>query len=185
MASERRFPPDLTPPAPLSLLRRERGEFESVAQVDRVTRGAPIDKRKLRIARLMRHAPTAAEAVAWELLRGRRMRGLKFRRQQILGGFIVDFYCSELRLIVEIDGLIHDEPDRQVPDLRRSEALQRRGFRILRVRNADLSRAWIDRAISDLPPLPTQEGEGGRGGEVCGETAARQRRDGPGRCDRS
>jgi very-short-patch-repair endonuclease len=57
-----------------------------------VTTGAAIDARKLALARSFRRQPTPAEAAAWLLLRGRRILGLKFRRQQVVAGFIVDFY---------------------------------------------------------------------------------------------
>ena len=55
----------------------------------------------------MRKLPTTAEAKAWELLRNCRCLGLKFRRQQVIRGLIVDFYCAEKRLAVELDGDIH------------------------------------------------------------------------------
>jgi very-short-patch-repair endonuclease len=55
-------------------------------------------------ARQLRQSETLAEEIAWNLLRDRKAFGLKFRRQQPLGGYIVDFYCHELRLIIELDG---------------------------------------------------------------------------------
>ena len=67
--------------------------------------------RKLRNrAREMRHVDTWAEKSAWKLLRDRRMFGLKFRRQVPIDNYIVDFYCHEIRLIIELDGLVHDDP---------------------------------------------------------------------------
>src|ERR1700679_3510922 len=75
-----------------------------------VIQGAPIDARKLALARRFRREPTPAEAAAWQLLRGRRILGLKFRRQHVIAGFIVDFYCASLRLVLELDGGIHDHP---------------------------------------------------------------------------
>ena len=58
----------------------------------------------------MRRADGLAEKLAWVLLRDRRMLGLKFRRQVPIENFIVDFYCHELRLIIELDGGVHDQP---------------------------------------------------------------------------
>ncbi len=76
----------------------------------RVTRGAAIDQRKLDAARRFRQQSTPAEADAWLLLRDRKILGLKFRRQQIVAGFVVDFYCASLRLVLELDGGVHDDP---------------------------------------------------------------------------
>jgi len=59
---------------------------------------------KVALAKINRSEPTAAEAAAWDLLRNRRCLGLKFRRQHVIRGFIVDFYCPELRIAVEVDG---------------------------------------------------------------------------------
>ena len=89
-------------------------------------------------AREFRKAPTRAEAILWERLRNRRLNGLKFRRQHPIGPYIVDFYCAQHRLIVEIDGPVHRlqaEHDRL-----RAEELERRGYRILRVTNEEVER---------------------------------------------
>ena len=71
--------------------------------------GDEMRKRSLKVAlaKANRHQPTPAEAAAWALLRNRRCLGLKFRRQHVIRGFIVDFYCPELRLAVEVDGTVH------------------------------------------------------------------------------
>jgi len=55
----------------------------------------------------MRQAPTAAEELLWRSLRNRKLAGIRFRRQHPLGQFIVDFYCVEANLAVEVDGPIH------------------------------------------------------------------------------
>ena len=71
----------------------------------------------------------------WALLRDRRFVGYKFRRQQPVGPFIVDFVCTEAKLIVELDGSQHaDDPT----DTTRDAELTRRGFRVLRIWNNDL-----------------------------------------------
>jgi very-short-patch-repair endonuclease len=69
---------------------------------------SPHDK-ILRAARDIRHNATQAEEGLWVALRGRRLAGLKFRRQEVIGPFIADFYCASARLIVEVDGDIHDD----------------------------------------------------------------------------
>ena len=86
----------------------------------------------------MRHHSTASEEEAWEYLRKRRCFGLKFRRQQVLRGLIVDFYCPEKRLVVELDGGVHT--DRAEYDAARDAVLVGEGFRVLRIHNRDLDR---------------------------------------------
>jgi primosomal protein N' (replication factor Y) len=78
---------------------------------------------------------TDAERRLWSALRGRRLRGYKFRRQHPLGPFVADFACIEHRLVVEADGGQHAEsPD----DERRTAWLERRGWRVLRFWNTDI-----------------------------------------------
>jgi very-short-patch-repair endonuclease len=93
--------------------------------------------RKLKpLARQMRHEPTPAEHQLWQNLRGRRLNGAKFRRQYSIERFIVDFICLEHRLIIEVDGSIHDE--QQEYDQIRQEFLERAGFKVLRFTNGDV-----------------------------------------------
>jgi uroporphyrinogen-III synthase len=89
----------------------------------------------------MRHSDTRAEKRAWVLLRDRRMLGLKFRRQFPVANYIVDFYCEELRLIVELDGGVHDDPKQARNDEIRNVHLQELGYRVLRVPNGMVLRA--------------------------------------------
>ena len=63
---------------------------------------------KWSLARQMRRFPTAAEAKLWSHLRGSMMLGLKFRRQHVVEGFIADFYCHALKLVIEVDGRVHE-----------------------------------------------------------------------------
>src|SRR5881628_1512953 len=67
-------------------------------------------------ARELRHNPTPAERHAWTLLRNRGILGLKFRRQHVLHGFIVDFYCASERVVIELEGSVHDGAARQSYD---------------------------------------------------------------------
>jgi very-short-patch-repair endonuclease len=77
----------------------------------------------------MRWNPTPAEAALWELLRGKRVGNLRFRRQHPLGPFVLDFCCPSVRLVVEVDGGIHLEAEQAVRDqaLPRPSLLERRG----------------------------------------------------------
>jgi very-short-patch-repair endonuclease len=118
----------------------------------------------LPLAKRMRREPTEAEAKLWSLLRGQRLGGLKFKRQEQLGDYIVDFVCFGARLIVEADGSQHSESAR---DAKRDAWLADQGFRILRFWNNEIlgntegvSRLILDAALPPLPnPSPTR-GEG-------------------------
>jgi very-short-patch-repair endonuclease len=99
-----------------------------------------------------RRSPTAAEAATWELLRGRRCLGLKFRRQYPVRGFVVDFYCASLRLAIELDGGVHDDPAAKGRDTERTTALNSEGIQVLRLRNEQVSADNLAKLIS--PYLP-------------------------------
>jgi very-short-patch-repair endonuclease len=117
----------------------------------------------------MRQSPTSAEARTWALLRGRRMLGLKFRRQHVIGGFIVDFYCAELRLILELDGPAHDDWVRAAYDSVRTQHLESRGYRVFHLRNENVSGEFLRKLLTELirrSPSPRMgEGVGGEGAE--------------------
>ncbi len=94
-------------------------------------------ERKLAFARQLRKRQTPAEQILWKHLRRHRLGGFKFRRQHVLIGFIVDFYCRSAKLVVEVDGPMHDfqiEADRL-----REEKLRGQGLEVLRVTNADVT----------------------------------------------
>jgi very-short-patch-repair endonuclease len=86
-------------------------------------------------AREMRKLDTRAEKHVWVLLRDRRMCGLKFRRQVPVEGYIADFYCGELRLIIELDGGSHHNEIRVREDAIRDRILKEKGYRVLRFSN--------------------------------------------------
>jgi very-short-patch-repair endonuclease len=81
----------------------------------------------------LRQRETPSEKLMWDALRARRFRGLKFRRQQQIGPFVVDFYCAELRLVVEIDGRIHDEDEQRRLDTSRQGALEEIDILVVRI----------------------------------------------------
>ena len=83
----------------------------------------------------MRDSQTWAERVLWEQLRGRRFLGLKFRRQFPIDGFVADFCCYELRLVVELDGDIHQEVAQAARDQNRDSHIRSCGYTILRIPN--------------------------------------------------
>jgi len=94
-------------------------------------------------ARQLRREQTPAEALLWEHLRNRRLKGLKFRRQHPVGRFVADFYCAQHRLIVELDGAMHQRR-REYDDLR-TEKLERDGYRVLRFTDSQVERKleWV------------------------------------------
>jgi len=88
-------------------------------------------------ARQLRRSQTDAETVLWRALR-RSQLGARFRRQHAIGRFIVDFYCAQARLAIEVDGGGHAERDREHYDLWRSERLEQLDIRLLRFWNTDV-----------------------------------------------
>jgi len=101
----------------------------------------------LEIAKDFRKQPQPSEAVLWNVLRARQLRGFKFRRQQPIGAFVVDFYCDEAGLIVEVDGPIHEH--QQDADRQRQELLESLGLRVLRIQ-ADAIISDIDTVLARL-----------------------------------
>ena len=97
----------------------------------------------LRYAKAMRSAPTDAERRLWHYLRTRRLCGFKFKRQQPMGAYIVDFICFDRQLVIEVDGGQHAQ--RQAEDATRTAWLQAQGFRVRRF--------WNDEVLRDLPAV--------------------------------
>ena len=91
------------------------------------------------VAREFRKAPTASEGILWQSLRGKKLDGRKFRRQQPIGTFVVDFFCAAERLVVEVDGAIHDS--QQDLDRQRQELLESLGLRFVRLKATDVENA--------------------------------------------
>ena len=94
------------------------------------------DDSPVRRARRLRRESTYPERRLWGVLRSRQLGGLRFRRQQPVGHYIVDFVCLEQRLIVEVDGMSHlGQAD---ADKRREAWLRKQGFNVVRVTNDDV-----------------------------------------------
>lgn len=87
------------------------------------------------MARELRQNMTEAENVMWQALRGSRVAGLKFRRQQLIDGFIADFFCHCAKLVVEIDGSVHDSEKNLEYDEHRKLVFEARGLREIRFTN--------------------------------------------------
>jgi very-short-patch-repair endonuclease len=90
-----------------------------------------IRRKMLEIARQFRKEPTKSESILWQALRGKKLDGIKFRRQQPIGYFVVDFYNSVYRLVVEVDGPIH--ANQVEADCARQDILEQIGLNVMRV----------------------------------------------------
>ena len=99
--------------------------------------GQTVTKEKLQRAKELRHEMTPAEKILWQELRGNKL-GVHFRRQQVIAGFIVDFYCHKAGLVVEVDGDVHDL--QQEEDARRERVLREMGLGIVRFGNEEVVR---------------------------------------------
>ncbi|UWU48212.1 type IIL restriction-modification enzyme MmeI [Limnospira platensis] len=126
-----------------------------------------LKKKMTEVARQFRKEPTPSEHILWQGLRGRKLEGRKFRRQQPIGVFIVDFFCGAERLIVEVDGGIHKS--QQEADQQRQELLESLGLRVIRLSselvetNLDEALAVIRQAFGPHPLTPSPKpGEGGQ-----------------------
>ncbi len=129
------------------------------------------DNDQREFARALRNQPTEAERRLWHFLRAEKLRGRKFRRQATIGPYVIDFVCFADKLIVELDGPQHLEPEALEHDQRRTGWLTARGYRVVRFRNQELDeniRAVVDaigRVIDELalvrdPPSPALPAEG-------------------------
>lgn len=96
---------------------------------------------RTRRARDLRKRQTYAEAILWQSLRGRRLDGLHFRRQHAIDPWIVDFACLSLRLVIELDGGVHDDEQRQLDDFHRQKGIEALGWFVLRFPNDQVTGA--------------------------------------------
>ncbi len=155
----------------------ERGTGGEVIKSD-----IPYQKEK---ARALRKRETAAEKKLWNALRNKKTGDFKFRRQHPIGYYIVDFYCNEKYLIIEIDGSIHDEEDNKEYDRIRQEQLENIGYKFLRFSNNDVINS-LDKVLGEInayltsplyesstrrvvDPTPLLEGKGSNSTKVLDE----------------
>jgi len=90
-----------------------------------------LRRKTVEVARQFRKEPTKSEDLLWQELRGKKLEGVKFRRQQPVSPFVVDFYASSLHLVVEVDGEIHKT--QQEADRERQNILEQLGLTVLRL----------------------------------------------------
>jgi len=121
-----------------------------------IVRGLPVKRVKQERARALRQTMTPAEKRLWQQLRAHRFDGMHWRRQQVIAGFIVDFYCAAAHLVVELDGPIHAAQADY--DAARDQVLAAHNVRILRFTNREVNDE-LDRVLMSIRdagqnPLP-------------------------------
>lgn len=100
----------------------------------------------------MRRRSTKAERKLWQNLRNRGFEGYKFRRQVSVGFFVLDFYCPELKLAIEVDGYTHDSDEAKKYDAEREEIIENYGVRFLRIRDEEV-REDIEKALKKIKAI--------------------------------
>ncbi|MCT8091110.1 endonuclease domain-containing protein [Acinetobacter sp. C_4_1] len=108
-----------------------------------------IDPQLLEFAKPMRHSATDPESLMWQILRAKRFMNLKFRRQHVIKPYIVDFYCHEIGLVIELDGSQHATDDAIDYDSERTKFLETLGLTVVRYWNHDVLRQ-TDVVLEDL-----------------------------------
>ena len=109
---------------------------------------------RVELARQLRQEQTPAEKLLWALLRNRRLRRFKFRRQHQIGNYIVDFFCLEAQLVIECDGSVHNHNQQWQHDQVRDAYLVSQGLRVLRFTNEQvLNESWevLDEVVRFIP----------------------------------
>ena len=99
----------------------------------KITRVQDVPADTVSFAKRLRREMTPAESVMWKAVRRNGIEGVHFRRQQVIGGYVVDFYCDAAKLAIELDGGVHAEQWKY--DESRDKAISRLGVRVLRISN--------------------------------------------------
>ena len=119
-----------------------------------MSRSTYASKHMIGRARDLRQASTPPEQLLWLALRNGQIGGMRFRRQHPIGPYVVDFYCHGAKLVVEVDGMSHD--DKAVADTEKAKHIQSQGLRVLRVTNDDVMHDLdaVTREIARLGGVP-------------------------------
>ncbi len=127
----------------------------------------PYNPKLKELARDLRNNSTLGEVLLWKKLKGKQFFGYDFHRQKPLDEYIVDFYCAELSLVIEIDGGSHDHPDSYYKDVKRQQRLEEFDLFFLRFTEKEVRQQLLNvlRAIEIYieeyekhTPTPSQEG---------------------------
>jgi very-short-patch-repair endonuclease len=114
-----------------------------------------LRKRTVDEARQLRRKMSLPEVLLWQELKSAKL-GVSFRKQHPIGPYKADFCCTERKLVVEVDGFVHDTLDQTLRDERRNAFMQERGFEVLRIPASDILRSLsevLQRISLALPPL--------------------------------
>ncbi|MCS5489014.1 endonuclease domain-containing protein [Algoriphagus limi] len=106
-------------------------------------------------ARELRKEMTPAEKVLWNFLKNKSLEGFKFRRQHPIKNYIVDFYCHQQKLVIEVYGSVHDQMDQKEYDSGRTSVLEEFGLKVIRFRNEEILdnfQSVIERISKGLTP---------------------------------
>ncbi|MCG2792879.1 MAG: endonuclease domain-containing protein [Weeksellaceae bacterium] len=114
---------------------------------DGMWKGAPSSS--FEKAKYLRNNETKAEAKLWEKLRNKQLGGFKFRRQHPISLYIADFYCHQLKLIIEIDGEYHDTKIQIPKDEERTRILEFNGIQVIRFTNKQIL-SNIDAVLKEI-----------------------------------
>ena len=100
------------------------------------TMGLYFNRKQLKnLRKTLRKRATGAEKILWQFLKRRQIEGCKFRRQHGIGRYVVDFYCPELSLVIEVDGASHDSEEAHMRDARRQQEIEQHDITVLRIRD--------------------------------------------------
>ena len=86
----------------------------------------------------LRRESTPCEHILWKQISGRQINGLKFRRQHGFGPYVMDFYCPEIKLCIEVDGTVHESEEAKRRDAERTEFLNSQGIKVFRLQNQEV-----------------------------------------------
>lgn len=143
---------DLTPRPPLHCGEGEVSDQKHSRDYS-VIRKQKINPEKLELAKQFRKDSTDSEDAVWQMLRNRQIKNLKWRRQQVIDGYITDFYCAELNVVLEIDGLVHNNEEVKANDENRTSVFESKGIRTYRLKNENCDKKHlielIERIITD------------------------------------
>lgn len=106
--------------------------------------------------RQLRKDQTFCEKILWIYLRDRKTPGYKFRRQYSVDHYVIDFYCPELKLAIELDGNVHEIPEQKEYDKYRQEYLERFGITFCRITNNELmsnTNSTFDRIMLNIKTM--------------------------------
>ena len=119
-------------------------------------RPIPYNPNLKKLAKEMRNISTLSEILLWKCIQKKKVKGYTFLRQKPLLNYIVDFYCHELKLIIELDGWVHGEDEQRKHDATRELYLKKQGYHIIRYRNEQIKyefNAVMDDIVSRITLL--------------------------------